>query len=149
MLTAEFSARINATPEACFAALADVERMPEWQSGLREAAVLARTPRGLPRTVAYRAAVGPITVSFTVDHVYERPWAVTSNYVRGDLRSLEAAWRFAASGSGTDATMQVAVDPGPVGSVPFAGAAARRAGAILLAEFKGWVEAGPARPSAG
>mgnify|MGYP002358231880 CR=1 FL=1 len=129
MLTAEFSARINATPEACFAALADVERMPEWQSGLREAAVLARTPRGLPRTVAYRAAVGPITVSFTVDHAYERPWAVTSNYVRGDLRSLEAAWRFAASGSGTDATMQVAVDPGPVGSVPFAGAAARRAGA--------------------
>ena len=102
------SVEIDAPVSVVFAVAADVERMPEWQTGLLAAAVLESNRAGRPRRVQIETAHGAAIVRFA----YRDPVSITWEQEEGDATHFAGAWRFVASGDRTRATYDVEVDLG-------------------------------------
>jgi ribosome-associated toxin RatA of RatAB toxin-antitoxin module len=142
------STEIGATPQACFDALIDYERLPEWQGAVRSAEVLERDEAGRGKVVEYEVDVRVRTVRYRLRQIYEEPRRVASEYLGGDFRDFSGEWRFEALGADrTRAELDLRIDPGRF--VPralrtlIADAVMRRA----LGDLKAHVEAGPATPA--
>jgi ribosome-associated toxin RatA of RatAB toxin-antitoxin module len=137
------STEIGATPQACFDALIDYERLPEWQGAVRSAEVLERDEAGRGKVVEYEVDVRVRTVRYRLRQIYEEPRRVASEYLGGDFRDFSGEWRFEALGEDrTRAELDLRIDPGRF--VPralrtlIADAVMRRA----LGDLKAHVEAG-------
>jgi ribosome-associated toxin RatA of RatAB toxin-antitoxin module len=107
------SAEIAGSAQACFDALTDYERLPEWQGAVKEVAVLERDARGRGSVVAYVVDAKLRTVRYTLRQVYEEPHRLGSEYLGGDFRDFAGEWRFEPVGDGrTRAELDLRIDPG-------------------------------------
>lgn len=111
--TARQSTTIEATPQACFDAMLDYDRLPEWQSSIKSLEVLERDEQGRGSLVEYILDAKVRTVRYTLRLVYEEPHSISCEYVEGDFRNLSAQWRFHDAGDGrTTAGLELELDPG-------------------------------------
>jgi ribosome-associated toxin RatA of RatAB toxin-antitoxin module len=107
------SAEIRATPQACFDALTDFERLPEWQGAVRGVRVLARDERGRGSVVEYEVDARVKTVRYRLRQIYDEPRRLASEYLGGDFRDFCGEWRFEPVGdSHTRAELDLRIDPG-------------------------------------
>ena len=104
---------IGATPQVCFDALTDYERLPEWQGAVKEARILERDRRGRGSIVAYEVDARVKTVRYRLRQVYDEPRRVASRYLDGDFRDFAGEWRFEPrDDGGTHAELDLRIDPG-------------------------------------
>ena len=107
------SAEIAGSPQACFDALTDYERLPEWQGAVKEVEVLERDERGRGSVVEYVVDARVRTVRYTLRQVYDEPHRLGSEYLGGDFRDFSGEWRFEPIGDGrTRAELDLRIDPG-------------------------------------
>ena len=103
------SVEIGAPLAVVFALAADVERMPDWQTGLLAAAVLERNRAGHARRVRIETNHGTAVLRFD----YRDPVAIAWHQEEGDAAHFAGAWRFEVTDTGaTLATYDVEVDLG-------------------------------------
>jgi len=136
------SDEIDATPQACFDALIDYERLPEWQGAVRSADVLERDEQGRGSIVEYEVDARFKTVRYRLRQVYDEPRRVGSEYLGGDFRDFAGEWRFEAlEGGRTRAELDLRIDPGRfvpgVVRAAIADAVMRRAVRDLKAHLEG------------
>ena len=106
-------AEIDAAPQACFDALTDYERLPEWQGAVRFARVLERDDQGRGAVVEYEVDARVKRVHYRLRQVYDEPHRLGSEYLGGDFRDFAGEWRFTAiDGHRTRAELDLRIDPG-------------------------------------
>lgn len=104
---------VAASPQACFDALLDVERLPSWQRALRAARVIERDDRGRPGVVEFEVDARVRVVRYRIRQLYDEPHRISSEYVEGDFRDFGGEWRFTAHGAGrTCVALDLGIDPG-------------------------------------
>lgn len=101
---------VDATPQACYDALTDYERLPEWQGSLKSVRVLEQDAAGA--IVEYELDAKVRTVRYRLRLEHDPPHRIGSTYVEGDFRSLEAEWRFTEVEDGTEVELELRLDPG-------------------------------------
>jgi ribosome-associated toxin RatA of RatAB toxin-antitoxin module len=107
------SAEINASPQACFDALTDFERLPEWQGAVRNVEVLERDEHGRGAIVEYEVDARVKRVRYRLRQVYDEPHRLASEYLGGDFRDFAGEWRFIELDDGrTRAELDLHIDPG-------------------------------------
>jgi ribosome-associated toxin RatA of RatAB toxin-antitoxin module len=107
------TAAIAAPPQACFDALTDYERLPEWQGAIRSVHVLERDEQGRGAVVEYEVDARFKTVRYRLRQVYDEPHRLASEYLGGDFRDFAGEWRFRpADGDGTHVELDLRIDPG-------------------------------------
>ena len=107
------STEIDATPQACFDALTDFERLPEWQGAVRDVEVLERDEAGRGTVVEYVVDARVKTVRYRLRQIYDEPRRLASEYLGGDFRDFCGEWRLEPLGEGrTRAELDLTIDPG-------------------------------------
>ena len=136
------TADIRTTPQACFDALTDYERLPEWQGAVRSVRVLERDAHGRGTVVEYEVDARVRRVRYRLRQLYDEPRRLGSEYLGGDFRDFGGEWRFVAlDADRTRVELDLRVDPGrlvpgPVRSL-IADAVMRRALGDLKAHLEG------------
>jgi ribosome-associated toxin RatA of RatAB toxin-antitoxin module len=104
---------IDAPPQACFDALTDIERLPEWQSAVCDAEVLERDEDGRARVVEYVVDARFKKVRYRLRQSYDPPRVVASEYLGGDFRDFAGEWRFVELPEArTRVELDLRIDPG-------------------------------------
>jgi ribosome-associated toxin RatA of RatAB toxin-antitoxin module len=103
---------IDAPPANCFAVLTDYERMPEWQSRMAECNVLSHGDDGRAREVEYVIDVKLRTVRYRLQHLYDEPGWIGSEYLGGDFRCFEGEYALTDTDGGTHVQFHLRIDPG-------------------------------------
>ena len=117
---AEQELEIEATPQACFAAIVDFETYPEWQSAVLDTEVLDRYPDGLGKRVRLKVDAKLRTVTYVLHYHYNRPRKLWWDFVEGDgVKHIEGEYLFEELDGRTRATYKLGVDvgipvPGPI-----------------------------------
>src|SRR5437879_4534826 len=95
---------VRATPEECFAVLADFDRYPEWAADIKSVHVLESDEQGRGTRVTFRAAAFGRSTSYTLDYDYARaPKELAWVQSRGDLTNrLDGAYVLEPSGEDTE-----------------------------------------------
>jgi coenzyme Q-binding protein COQ10 len=107
------SAIVKASAQACFDALTDFERLPEWQSAVRRARVLERDANGRATVVEYDVDARFKTVRYRLRQIYDEPHRLASEYLGGDFRDFCGEWRFDQTDDGhTHVELDLRIDPG-------------------------------------
>jgi ribosome-associated toxin RatA of RatAB toxin-antitoxin module len=107
------TAEIDATPQACFDALTDFERLPEWQGAVQDVRVLERDERGRGSVVEFLVDARVKRVRYRLRQLYQEPERVASEYLGGDFRDFSGEWRFVEIGSDrTRVELELRIDPG-------------------------------------
>jgi ribosome-associated toxin RatA of RatAB toxin-antitoxin module len=104
---------VDAPPQACFDALIDYERLPEWQGAVKAVDVLERDEAGRGLVVEYAVDAKVKTVRYRLRQVYDEPHRLASEYLGGDFRDFCGEWRFDERDDGsTDVELELTIDPG-------------------------------------
>ena len=104
-------AEIDAPPQACFDALTDYERLPEWQRAVKHARVVEHAAGH--DVVEYEVDAKLTTLKYRLKQCYEEPALIDSEYVAGAFRSMSGRWTFEPRPGGrTLAAVEISVDPG-------------------------------------
>ena len=108
------SVEIDAPPQACFDALSDFERLPEWQGAVKDVEVLERDESGRGTVVEYVVDARLKTVRYRLRQIYDEPRRLASEYLGGDFRDFGGEWRFEPldGGGRTRAELDLQIDPG-------------------------------------
>ena len=124
------SINIAAAPERVWQIATDVERYPEWARDIKSVTVLSRDAEGRPAEVEFRASALGRSTHYTLRYDYaEAPGVLAWHMVKGDImRSIEGAYHFSPSGSGTDVRYDLAIEL----VVPLPGFVKRRAEVRIL-----------------
>jgi ribosome-associated toxin RatA of RatAB toxin-antitoxin module len=134
------SVEISASPQACFDALTDFERLPKWQGAVREVRVLERDAAGRGSVVEYVVDVRFKTVRYRLRQIFEEPSRLASEYLGGDFRDFAGEWRFRPNGRGTHAELDLRIDPGRFVPGPVRSAIADAVMRRALRDLKAHVE---------
>jgi ribosome-associated toxin RatA of RatAB toxin-antitoxin module len=135
------TADVDATPQACFDALTDFERLPEWQGAVRSARVLERDEQGRGTVVEYEVDARFKTVRYTLRQLYDEPHRLASEYLGGDFRDFCGEWRFGPlDGGRTHVELDLRIDPGRFLPGPLRGAIADAVMKRALRDLKAYVE---------
>jgi len=141
-------ADIDASPEACYAALADFEHVPDWQGSVRSARVLERDAAGRGSVVEFEVDAKVRTVRYRLRQIHEPPHRLASEYLGGDFRAFTGEWRFEPlSGGRTRAHLDLAIDPGRFVPRPIRALISEAVMARALADLKVHVETGTGQAS--
>ena len=136
-------ADIDAPPEACYAALIDFERVPDWQGSVRSARVLERDEQGRGSVVEFEVDAKVRTVRYRIRQIHEPPHRLASEYLGGDFRAFAGEWRFEAlPGGRTRAHLDLAIDPGRFVPGPIRALISDAVMVRALADLKVHVETG-------
>ena len=109
----EHSQVVAAPAEACFDALADLERYPEWQHAVKAVSVRQRDGDGRPSVVQFRTDAKLREVRYVLRYRYERPQRIAFDYVEGDAKRVAGEFRLQDLGDGrTRVTYGFDVDAG-------------------------------------
>ncbi len=104
---------VEATPQECFDALTDFERLPEWQGAVRAVRVLERDEAGRGSIVEYEVDARLKTVRYRLRQIYDEPHRLASEYLGGDFRDFRGEWRFEPTPSGgTHVELDLRIDAG-------------------------------------
>lgn len=107
------SIEVDADPQACYDALADFERLPQWQGAVRSARVLERDAAGRGTVVAFEVDARLRRVRYTLRQVHDPPHRLGCEYLEGDFRDFSGEWRFVAlEGGRTRVELDLRIDPG-------------------------------------
>jgi ribosome-associated toxin RatA of RatAB toxin-antitoxin module len=108
------STDVAATPEDCYAALTDFERLPEWQGAVRRVRVLERDAEGRGLVVEYEVDAKVKRVRYRLRQVHHEPDRLGCEYLGGDFRDFSGEWRFQPRNGGrsTHVELDLHVDPG-------------------------------------
>jgi ribosome-associated toxin RatA of RatAB toxin-antitoxin module len=107
------SAEVAMTPQECFDALTDFERLPEWQRAVKDVTVLERDEHGRGTVVEYAVDAGVKTVRYRLRQVYDEPCRLASEYLGGDFRDFCGEWRLQPAGERcTHVELDLRIDPG-------------------------------------
>ncbi len=107
------STEIAAPQQACFDALTDFERLPEWQGAVKHVSVLERDDEGRGTVVEYVVDAGVKTVRYRLRQIYEPPHRLASEYLGGDFRDFSGEWRFhPLTADRTRVELDLRIDPG-------------------------------------
>jgi ribosome-associated toxin RatA of RatAB toxin-antitoxin module len=107
------TATVAASAQACFDALTDYERLPEWQAAVKSVEVLTRDAAGRGLIVEYAVDAKVRTVRYRLRQVYDEPRLISSEYLGGDFRGFAGEWRFNEREDGTtDIELRLEIDPG-------------------------------------
>jgi ribosome-associated toxin RatA of RatAB toxin-antitoxin module len=121
--SAEQSARIAASPEACFETLCDYESFPDWQQAVQSVEVLERDSDGRGSSIRFEIDAKVRKVSYTLRYSYEAPSRIWWELIEGDVAAVEGEYLLEPAGDGgTQATYRLGIDPG----VPVPGLLARQ-----------------------
>ena len=136
------SDEIAASPQQCYDAMTDFERVPEWQGAVKSIEVLERDQQGRGTVVAYEIDAKVKRVKYKLRQVHEPPHRLGSEYLGGDFRDFSGEWRFVDIGDGrTRAELDLRIDPGRFVPGPLRGAISdavmRRALKDLKAHLEG------------
>jgi ribosome-associated toxin RatA of RatAB toxin-antitoxin module len=113
MATAVETTTVAAPAQACFDALTDYERLPEWQGAVKSVDVLERDEQGRGLVVEYAVDAKVKTVRYRLRQVYDEPHVLGSEYVGGDFRDFSGEWRFTERDDGTtEVELELEIDPG-------------------------------------
>jgi ribosome-associated toxin RatA of RatAB toxin-antitoxin module len=135
------STDIAAPPRACFAALTDYERLPEWQRAVRSARVLERDARGRGTVVEYEVDARVKRVRYRLRQIYDEPRRLGSEYLGGDFRDFSGEWRFEPRGDGgTHVELDLRIDPGRFVPRALRGVVADAVMRRALSDLKRYVE---------
>ncbi len=107
-----YSTEVAATPDECFAVLADFDAYPRWSSPIRSTRILERRPDGLARRVEFRLDMSIKTLRYVLEYDYDPPHGATWRLVEGDLAGVEGSYRFEPRGTKTVATCTQEIDLG-------------------------------------
>jgi ribosome-associated toxin RatA of RatAB toxin-antitoxin module len=135
------SVEIAAPPQACFDALTDFERLPEWQRAVESVRVLERDARGRGTVVEYVVDARVKRVRYRLRQVYDEPRRLGCEYLGGDFRDFSGEWRFISlAGARTRAELDLRIDPGRFVPGPLRGAIADAVMRRALADLKRQLE---------
>jgi ribosome-associated toxin RatA of RatAB toxin-antitoxin module len=135
------SADIAADPQACFDALSDFDRLPEWQGAVKSVQVLERDERGRGTVVAYEVDVKFKTVRYRLRQIYDEPRRLASEYLGGDFREFCGEWRLQPAGEHrTHVELDLRIDPGRFVPSLLRGAIADAVMRRALRDLKTYVE---------
>ena len=113
MKQASQEARVEASPQQCFDAIADFESYPEWQDAVKDCEVLSRHADGRAERVRFEIDAKVKRVTYTLAYTYEEPHEVSWDFVEGDPKHVEGEFRFEDRGDGTTlASYTLRLDPG-------------------------------------
>jgi len=104
---------VSASPERCFAVVADIERYVEWAADIKEIVVEERDAEGRPLLVTWRAAAFGRSTSYTLAYDFsEAPRALSWRLTKGDITTkLDGSYAFSpAEGGGTDVRYHLEVE---------------------------------------
>lgn len=135
-----FTAEIEASPEACFAAILDFAAYPSWSSVISSSSVREFGADGTPRVVEFELDMTIKTVRYVLEYRAEPPTVLEWTLVEGDVASVDGRYTFEPKGNVTVATCEQAVDlgfwvPGPIRRI-----AEQKALKDSVLEFKAEVE---------
>jgi ribosome-associated toxin RatA of RatAB toxin-antitoxin module len=103
----------DAPPGAVWTAVLDYEQMPQWHGLVSATQVLERDAQGRGTRVEFHIDVKVKKLRYVNAYSYDAPDAIDVTLVEGDLKSVEAKYRFTALGDDrTRIRHEVAVDPG-------------------------------------
>jgi carbon monoxide dehydrogenase subunit G len=112
-LEGESSAEIEAPIERVWELVADVERAPEWQGGLKSLRAIERDRDGRATLCESESDAKVRTIRSTVRFSYRAPTRLSWEQEQGELKSVEGRWALEDLGEGrTRATYHVEVDFG-------------------------------------
>jgi ribosome-associated toxin RatA of RatAB toxin-antitoxin module len=131
---------VDATPQACFDALTDYERLPEWQGAVRSVEVLERDDSGRGSVVEFEVDARVKRVRYRLRQVYDEPHRLGSEYLGGDFRDFAGEWRFIAVDGRTRVELDLSIDPGRLVPGPVRRAIADAVMRRALDDLKRYVE---------
>jgi ribosome-associated toxin RatA of RatAB toxin-antitoxin module len=135
------AAEIAAPPQACFDALTDFDRLPEWQGAVRAARVLERDERGRGTVVEYVVDARVKRVRYRLRQLYDEPHRLGCQYLGGDFRDFSGEWRLIAlAGGRTRVELDLRIDPGRFVPGPLRAAIADAVMRRALADLKRHLE---------
>ena len=114
MLRGENEIEVDATPEACYALVEQLDRYPEWQTQVRRAEVLERDGEGRPLVVETVSDARVRELKYELRYKHEPPGRMSWTYVKGDVKDVNGEYRFEPLDGGrrTRVTFRLEVDPG-------------------------------------
>lgn len=115
VLAGSSSAEIDAPIEQVWKAVADVEKAPDWQGGMKDIEALERDGEGRAILVETEADAKVTTIKTKVRFSYDGPTRLSWEQEKGDLKSMVGSWDLEDLGDGrTRATYSLEGDTGRV-----------------------------------
>jgi carbon monoxide dehydrogenase subunit G len=113
VLAGSSSAEIDAPIDEVWKAVEDVEKVPDWQGGMKDIEALERDDQGRPTLVETEADAKVTTVKTKVRFSYAGPTRLSWKQEKGDLKSMDGSWDLEDLGDGrTRATYALEGDTG-------------------------------------
>jgi ribosome-associated toxin RatA of RatAB toxin-antitoxin module len=113
MLSGEGSIEVEASAEACYGLVVQLDRYPEWQSQVKKADVIERDRDGRPLVVETHSDARVRVIRYVLRYDHAPPHRMSWTYVDGDVKDATGHYAFEELDSGlTRATYSLAVDPG-------------------------------------
>lgn len=145
-LKGESTAQIDAPIEEVWELVADVERAPDWQGGLKSLAAVQHDDDG--RVVVADVQIdGKVrTFKSRMRFTYDGPDRLSWVQETGDVKAVSGSWELVDLGSSTRARYHTEVDLGRIGLVirgPVVGVLREQLAGARAGELKREVERGP------
>jgi ribosome-associated toxin RatA of RatAB toxin-antitoxin module len=94
MASASHAEQISASCAECFAAIADFESYPDWQTAVESVEVHSRDAEGRGQEVEFVIDLKLRRVRYTLIYSYTEPTEVRWRYARGDVKDVTGSYAF-------------------------------------------------------
>src|SRR5436309_12551389 len=112
-LNGSSTAEIDAPIDEVWKLVADVEKAPDWQGGLKDVEALERDDQGRANLVESSSDAKVRTIKSTVRFRYEGPARLSWTQEKGEMKSVDGSWQLEDLGDGrTRATYALEVELG-------------------------------------